>query len=88
MKYVLVDRNADNIMKTVELTSNIGISGAKTYFLGIENLPVKEFDQLWKVMTKKEYDLNQEGYQRKPSSHPRAIEWWKEETSNLDIERE
>ena len=29
-----------------------------------------------------------EAFERKPSSHSYGIEWWKEETSNLDIERE
>ena len=35
-------------------------------------------------MTKKEYDLNQEAFQRKPSSE--QIEWWKEEETYLDID--
>ena len=46
MKYVLVD-NRDNINTSVELGSNVGISGARTYFMGIKKLDLKEFDKLW-----------------------------------------
>ncbi len=49
MKYVLVD-NGDNIVSTVELGSNVGISGAKTYFVGVKKIDEKSFDKLWKVM--------------------------------------
>ena len=34
MKYVLVDKG-DNIVKTIDLASNVGLSGARTYFLGV-----------------------------------------------------
>ena len=59
MKYVLVD-NRDNINTSVELGSNVGISGARTYFMGIKKLDLKEFDKLWKVMTRDEYDTKLE----------------------------
>ena len=35
MKYVLVD-NYDNIITKVDLGSNVGLSGAKTYFKGVK----------------------------------------------------
>ena len=41
----------------------------------------KKFHSLWKVLPKKEYDLNQYAFARKPSS-----EWWKEEEAYLDID--
>ena len=41
----------------------------------------KKFHSLWKVLPKKEYDLNQYAFARKPSS-----EWWKEEETYLDID--
>ena len=43
-----------------------------------------KFYGLWKILTKKEYDLNMEAFQRKPSSE--QIEWWKEEETYLDID--
>ena len=84
MKYVLVDRG-DNIVNTIELASNVGISGARTYFLGVKKIDKKEFDNLWRVMTKDQYDLNQEAFKRKPSSHPQA-NWWLEDKEIIDEE--
>ena len=45
MKYVLVDNN-DNINTTVDLASNIGISGARTYFIGTKQLDKKKFEAI------------------------------------------
>jgi hypothetical protein len=84
MKYVLVDKR-DNIITTADLASNVGISGAKTYFRGIKRIDQKEFDNLWKVMTRTEYDKKLEMGLRKPSSHGQ-IEWWKDE-DYLDIDK-
>ena len=79
MKYVLVD-NYDNIITTVDLGSNVGLSGAKTYFKGVKQMPKDEdFDKLWKVMTDQEYDT-----QLKSSLQNRQVEWWKEEPSGPD----
>ncbi len=87
MKYVMVDKT-DSIVSRVELSSNAGITGAKTYFIGIKRLPEKEFDRIWRVMSEKEYDRKFEVGHRKPSSHPGYIEWWKEERTNLDMDKE
>ncbi len=86
MKYVLVD-NTDSINTTVDLASNVGLTGARTYFLGIKKLDVKEFNKLWKIMTADEYDKQFRSGHRKPSSHPGRIEWWKDESLYLDIEK-
>ena len=84
MKYVLVDKG-DNIITTVDLASNVGLSGAKTYFRGIKRIDQKEFDNLWKVMTRNEYDKRLEIGLRKPSSHGQ-VEWWKEDKEITDSE--
>ena len=82
MKYVLVD-NYDNIITTVDLGSNVGLSGAKTYFKGVKQMPKDEdFDKLWKVMSEKQYDTR-----FKSTLQNRQIEWWKEEGDYLDIEK-
>ena len=52
MRYVLVDKN-DNIVYKTTLTSNIGISGARTYFMGIKKLDLKEFDKLLNIIEHK-----------------------------------
>jgi hypothetical protein len=84
VKYVLVD-NMDSINTTVELASNVGLTGAKTYFLGIKKLDKKKFNKLWKVMTRDEYDRKLEMGLRKPSSYGQ-IEWWKEDKEITDSE--
>ena len=79
MKYVLVDKY-DNIITTVNLGSNVGLSGAKTYFKGVRQMPKDEdFDKLWKVMTEQDYDTR-----LKSSLQNRQVEWWKEEPSGPD----
>ena len=79
MKYVLVD-NYDNIITKVDLGSNVGLSGAKTYFKGVKQMPKDDdFDKLWRVMTEQEYDT-----QLKSSLQNRQVEWWKEEPSGPD----
>ena len=81
MKYVLVDKY-DNIVTTVDLGSNVGLSGAKTYFKGMKKIPEdKDFDKLWKVMTEQDYDTR-----LKSSLQNRQVEWWKEEPTGPDDE--
>ncbi len=82
MKYVLVDKY-DNIVTTVDLGSNVGLSGAKTYFKGMKKMPEdNDFDKLWKVMTREQYDMK-----FKTTLQNRQVEWWKEEDSYLDGEK-
>ena len=76
MKYVLVDRN-DNIIDTVDLTSEVGISGARNFFIGRKQIPYENFIQLWEVMTEDKYAVRQA---KKP------IEWWIEDKEITDSE--
>ena len=55
MKYVLVDNSMDSINITVDLASEVGISGARTYFKGVKQIDGKSFDKLWRVMTEANY---------------------------------
>ena len=81
MKYVLVDRN-DNIIDTVDLTSEVGISGARNFFIGREQIPYENFIQLWKVMIKDEYDKLLDLSHRQNKQY----EWWKEDKEITDSE--
>ena len=81
MKYVLVD-NMDSINTSVDLASNIGISGARTYFKGVKRIDGKSFDKLWKVMTKDEYDRLFDLSNRQNKQY----EWWKEDKEITDDE--
>ena len=80
MKYVLVDLN-DNIVDRVELTTNVGVTGARTFFIGRKQIESEKFDKLWKVMTEIDYDLH-----HKMSLQNRQAEWWKEDKKIIDDE--
>ena len=81
MKYVLVDR-VDNINTSVDLSGDVDLSGAMTYFVGIKQIPYENFIQLWKVMTKDEYDrLYDVGHRQN-----KQYEWWKEDKAITDDE--
>ena len=82
MKYVLVNK-LDEIVDTVELAGNLGKTGATTYFQGMKKMPDQEdFHKLWKVMTKREYDVT-----FKSSLQNRQVEWWKDDEKYLDIDK-
>jgi|TARA_B100001094_G_scaffold223340_1_gene217485 hypothetical protein len=85
MKFVLVDK-LDNVITSVDLESEVGISGAKTYFIGIKQLDEEEFDKLWKVMTKEQWDtqfkLGLQGRQNEKLKY----KWWEEDKQIVDEE--
>ena len=81
MKYVLVD-NMDSINTTVDLASEVGISGARTYFKGVKRIDGKSFDKLWKVMSREEYDRVFDVSHRQNKQY----EWWKEDKEITDSE--
>ena len=72
----------DSINTSVDLASNIGISGARTYFKGVKQIDGKSFDKLWKVMTKDEYDRLFYLSNRQNKQY----EWWKEDKAITDDE--
>tara|TARA_Y100000401_G_scaffold107147_1_gene101243 strand:+ start:1199 stop:1444 length:246 start_codon:yes stop_codon:yes gene_type:complete len=81
VKYVLVDKG-DNIIENVDLESEVGVSGARTYFLKSKGIDKKEFDNMWKVMSQNQYNI-----QFKSTLQNRQIEWWKDDESYLDIDK-
>jgi hypothetical protein len=85
MKYVLVDTE-DNIIDRVDLGSDVGVSGAKTYFIRRKQIEEKEFDKLWKVMSEKVYDQTLRNSIRLNGSYHQH-EWWKDD-GYLDIDKE
>ena len=78
MKYVLVDRG-DNIVDKTEVSGDLKV--AKEFFLARKQIDKKEFNNIWKVMTEEQYDL-----QFKASLQNRQIEWWKEDKEIIDDE--
>ena len=83
MKYVLVDKG-DNVIDKVDLAGNVGLSGAKTFFIGRKQIGKKEFDNMWRVMSETDYDTQRELSNREGKQY----EWWKDigESGNLDEE--
>ena len=84
MKFLLVD-NYDNIVTTVDL-GDVGINGAKTYFKGKILPNDSDFDKLWRVMTKQQYDRQFKATLQNRQMDKMKYEWWKEEETYLDIE--
>tara|TARA_B100000029_G_scaffold429889_1_gene440515 strand:- start:985 stop:1251 length:267 start_codon:yes stop_codon:yes gene_type:complete len=85
MKYLLVDKH-DNIITSVELASNVGLSGARTYFVGIKQMEEKEFDKLWKVMTREQYDLQFKASLQNRQMGNMKYKWWEEDKAIVDEE--
>ena len=83
MKYYLVN-NLDEIVTKVDLSDDIGLTGARTYFIGIKQIDGKEFDKLWKVMTEEQYDLQFKATLQDRQLGNRKYEWWKDEPSGPD----
>ena len=79
MKYVLADKG-DNIVDNVELDSDL--SGAKKFFIKRKQIDEKEFDNMWKVMSEKEYNS-----QLTASLQNKQYEWWKDDEDWLDIDK-
>ena len=81
MKYVLVE-NDNNVVDIKDLSDEVGLDGARNYFVGRKQIPYENFIQIWKVMTKDEYDklLNLSHRQNK------QYEWWKEDKEITDDE--
>ena len=78
MEYVLVDRN-DNIVDRKDL-SDIGINGARTYFVKRKQISYENFIQIWRVMTEQRYYEISESATRRSSSEGEFGDW-------LDIEK-
>ena len=81
MKYVLVDK-LDNIVDTKDLSGDVGIDGATTYFVKRKQISYENFIQIWKVMTEREYNIK-----LKASLQYRQTEWWRDEDDYLDIDK-
>ena len=78
MKWLLVNK-FDEIVDTCEIASGVGVSGAKTYFMGRKQIEEKEFDNLWKVMSSERYDAL-----LKATLQNRQYKWWEEESTKPD----
>jgi len=72
----------DEIVDKVDM-SDVGVNGARTYFIGRKQIEAKEFDKLWKVMTEDDWNTNFKNAIREPSSVT-PYQWWKEDQAETD----
>jgi len=88
MKYYLVDNFTDNIVDTADLGSDVGVSGARTFFIGRKLMKddEKSFDKIWRVMSQKGWDTQFKNSLQNRQMGKRKYEWWKDEDPYLDID--
>lgn len=85
MKWVLVNKY-DEIIDTVEIASNVGVSGAKTYFRKRKQMDNPSFDKLWRVMSYEHYEIAFKNNLQNRQLENRKYEWWKDEETYLDVD--
>ena len=83
MKYVLIDRG-DNVVDKIEISGEL--SDAKEFFLKRKKIEIKEFNNLWKVMTEEQYDRHFKNNLYNRQMGKRKYEWWKDEPKGPDDE--
>ena len=73
MTFKLVHKGKEEAIDTINISSDM----AKKYFMDLKKLDEKSFDSLFEV-------------KEVPSYHtpPLNYKWWKEESTNLDIDKE
>ena len=76
----------DNITTSVDLASNVGLSGARTYFVGIKQMEEKEFDKLWRVMSRDQYDIQFKASLQNRQMDKLKYKWWEEDKAIVDDE--
>ena len=79
MKYVLIDRG-DNVVDKIDLSGEL--SDAKEFFLKRKKIEIKEFNNLWRVMTEEQYDTQRDLSNRQNKQY----EWWREDKAIVDEE--
>tara|TARA_Y100000996_G_scaffold349068_1_gene287749 strand:- start:243 stop:470 length:228 start_codon:yes stop_codon:yes gene_type:complete len=75
MIFELVSKSHSEPIDRVNI-ADIGVQVAKTYFMSRKQLSEEEFDKVFEVKEKQKYQK------------PQNYDWWKEESNNLDIEKE
>tara|TARA_Y100000816_G_C25985549_1_gene514749 strand:- start:497 stop:745 length:249 start_codon:yes stop_codon:yes gene_type:complete len=79
VKYVLIDRG-DNVVDKIDLSGEL--SDAKEFFLKRKKIEIKEFNNLWRVMTEEQYDTQRDLSNRQNKQY----EWWREDKAIVDEE--
>ena len=64
--------------------SDVGINGARTYFVGRKQIDAVEFDKLWRVMSQTEYETNFKNNLQNRQMGNMKYEWWREDQAETD----
>ena len=83
MKYYLVNK-LDEITDKVDMSDDVGLNGARTYFIGRKQIEAKEFDKLWKVMTEDDWNTNFKNNLQNRQMGKMKYKWWKEDQAEID----
>ena len=83
MKYYLVNK-LDEIADKVEMSDNVGLNGARTYFIGRKQIETQEFDKLWKVMSRDEWNTNFKNNLQDRQMGKMKYKWWEEDRIETD----
>ena len=78
---MLVDRG-DNIVDKTEVSGDLKV--AKEFFLARKQIDKKEFNNIWKVMTEEQYDLQFKASLQNRQMGKMKYEWWKDEPTGPD----
>tara|TARA_A100001201_G_scaffold68390_1_gene63293 strand:- start:747 stop:1025 length:279 start_codon:yes stop_codon:yes gene_type:complete len=82
VRFYLVNK-LDEIVDKVDI-GDVGVNGARTYFIGRKQIDAKEFDKLWRVMTKEQYNTNFKNNLQNRQMGKMKYEWWKEDQAETD----
>jgi len=82
LRYYLVNKH-DEIVDKVDM-SDVGVNGAKTYFVGRKQIDEESFDTLWRVMSQTEYETNFKNNLQNRQMGNMKYEWWREEQAETD----
>jgi len=82
VRFYLVNK-LDEIVDKVDI-GDVGVNGARTYFIGRKQIDAKEFDKLWTVMTKEQYNTNFKNNLQNRQMGKMKYEWWKEDKAETD----
>tara|TARA_Y100000389_G_scaffold196895_1_gene230536 strand:- start:601 stop:882 length:282 start_codon:yes stop_codon:yes gene_type:complete len=83
LKYYLVNK-LDEITDKVDMSDSVGLNGARTYFIGRKRIDAQEFDKLWKVMTKEEWNTNFKNNLQDRQMGKMKYKWWEEDRIETD----
>tara|TARA_A100001011_G_C13695346_1_gene589294 strand:+ start:148 stop:402 length:255 start_codon:yes stop_codon:yes gene_type:complete len=75
MIYELKNKDTNTVIARID-TCKFDINDAKFYFMGTKRLEEQDFDNLFVVSKTKRVQKNI------------SYDWWKEETTNLDMEKD